>query len=78
MAETAVCRYRSYRFTATDKEAARVYIDTRAGDARQLRREMLALPYVAVRIEPSGEVLVGETRCASVDCAIAYILARWW
>jgi hypothetical protein len=57
---------------------AMAYLDRRAEDARQLRAELLNLDYVAVRIEPNGEVLVGTTRCKSVTCALAYILRRWW
>lgn len=63
---------------SNNPEMARAYLDRRTKDARQLRKDMLNLPYVAVRIEPNGEVLVGTVTCKSVTCALAYILRRWW
>lgn len=63
---------------AKDPDLARAYLNTRANASRSVKRDMLNLPYVAVRIEPFGNVLVGTTHCRNVDCAAAYILMRWW
>lgn len=62
---------------ANEGEAQRYLLD-RSEDAKQLMDTMLNLPYVAVRINPEGTVLVGTKPCKSVTCAVAYILARWW
>ena len=63
---------------AREPDDAAAYVKSRAEDAKQVMDTMLNLPYVAVRINPDGGVLVGTLPCKSVTCAVAYILARWW
>lgn len=64
---------------ATNPTLARAYVARRRQDALDLTSGgILVLPYAKVRRGAGDVVIVNEVHCANADCALAYILARWW
>lgn len=79
-----------YAFTsatelAISPRAASAYCLRRTADTRALAAQILAartdptaMPYATLHSRPDGAVLVNDHFCASLVCAMAYILAKWW
>ena len=64
---------------ATNPVLAKAYVARRRVDALAMTAGgILVLPYAKVKAGVGGSVIVNEVHCENADCAVAYILARWW
>lgn len=64
-------------------DAARAYIAKRKDDAARLALDLISgtVHYVKVAATPQGVTLDFPGRsvqCTNAECAIAFILQRWW
>jgi len=62
---------------AQNDRAATKYVAQRRADAQRLMQDLYDLGYVTVT-KVAGGIQVGDVLCLGLNCAIAYILARWW
>lgn len=64
---------------AVSDVAAREYLPSRRADTEALIQHGLGnLPYAKVQRGAGGAVFVNDTECATVMCAIAFILRTYW
>lgn len=66
-----------------DPDSARVYISRRKDDALRLALDLISgtVHYVKFTATPQGvtlDFLGRSVQCTNAECAIAFILQRWW